>query len=192
MKYNKSKITKNIVFVILSASIFTVQAIYVKSNNKSVQEQVPQLVAALKKNEIYIIGRKVQYDQWILQCKNGNVTGNEKCNLIHQIKNKHNQQLIKIEALKTAGSDTILFELPLGVYLPAGAKLIVGESEYVMPITTCSVSGCQAKIKPNLNLKQQLKREGKAIVQLLHINQKQKININISLMGYSKGYKEIK
>ena len=110
----------------------------------------------------------------------------------YQIKNKNNQRIIKIELLKLANSDLMLFNLPLGVHLPSGAKLIVGESEYVMPITTCLVSGCQAQIKLNLNLKQQLKKESKAIVQLLNVNQKQKINIPFSLTGYSEGYKEIK
>jgi len=123
---------------------------------------------------------------------NGNVAGNEKCNLIHQIKNKSNQQVLKIEALKIIGDDVILFYLPLGAYLPAGAKLIIGESEYLMPITTCLVSGCQAKIKPNGGLNRQLENEAKAIVQLLSGNQKQKINIEFSLMGYSKGSQEIK
>jgi invasion protein IalB len=53
-------------------------------------------------------------------------------------------------------------------------------------------TGCQAKLKVDWNLNQKLIREDKAIVQLLHTNQKQKINIEFSLMGYSKGSKEIK
>jgi len=91
-----------------------------------------------------------------------------------------------------ADGEMMLFHVPLGTYLPAGAKLMVGEQEYSMPITTCLVTGCQAKIEVDWNLNQKLKREEKAIVQLLHINQQQKINIEFSLMGYSKGSKEIK
>ena len=156
------------------------------SSNEFVQKSTPKLAI-----ETYVTGRRVQHDQWLLQCMNSNITDNEKCNLIHQINNQKNQQIIKIEALKTAGVEAIIFYLPLGLYLPAGAKLIIGKSEYLMPITTCLVSGCQAKVQPNLNLKQQFLTEAKAIVQLLHINQKQNINIEFSLMGFSKGIKEI-
>jgi invasion protein IalB len=198
MKYIKNKINKYLVFTLLLVSVFSTQAlnlnnhINAKDNDKLTQKGVLQPVVPTQQAETYIAGRRVQYDQWVLQCMNGSVTGNEKCNLIHQINNKNNQQIIKIEALKTVDSDTIIFHLPLGSYLPFGAKLIVGESEYSMPITTCLVSGCQAKIKPHWNLIQQLKRKDKAVVQLLHINQKQKLNIKFSLMGYSTGFKEIK
>ena len=198
MKYIKNKINKYLVFVLLLASVFSTQAlnlnnhINAKDNDKLTQKGVLQPVVATQQAETYIAGRRVQYDQWVLQCMNGSVTGNEKCNLIHQINNKNKQQIIKIEVIKTVDSDTIIFYLPLGSYLPFGAKLVVGESEYSMPITTCLVSGCQAKIKPHWNLIQQLKRKDKAVVQLLHINQKQKLNIKFSLMGYSTGFKEIK
>jgi invasion protein IalB len=188
MKYIKNKINKYLVFALLIVGVFSTQAL----NNNRAQKGVLQPVMATSPAETYIAGRRVQYDQWVLLCMNGSVSGNEKCNLIHQINNKNNQKIIKIEALKTVGSDTILFSLPFGSYLPAGAKLIVGENEYAMQITTCLVSGCQAKIKPHWDLIQQLKRKDKAIVQLLNINQKQRINIEFSLAGYSTGFKEIK
>jgi len=182
-------------FALLVSSITTAQAFslndYFDKNDDDL-EQKEVISPVRQKPETYQMGRSVQYDQWILQCAKGNTTGNEKCNLIHQINNKKNQQIIKIEVLKTAGNNMMLFRVPLGTYLPAGAKLIVGEGEYKMPITTCMNTGCQAKLKVDWNLNQKLKREDKAIVQLLHTNQKQKINIEFSLMGYSKGSKEIK
>jgi invasion protein IalB len=183
-------------FALLVSSITTAQAFslndYFDKNDDDDLEQKEVISPVRQKPETYQMGRSVQYDQWILQCVKGNTTGNEKCNLIHQINNKKNQQIIKIEVLKTAGNDLMLFHVPLGTYLPAGAKLIVGEGEYKMPITTCKTTGCQAKLKVDWNLNQKLKREDKAIVQLLHTNQIQKINIEFSLMGYSKGSKEIK
>ena len=53
-------------------------------------------------------------------------------------------------------------------------------------------AGCKARLALDWNLNQKLKREDKAIVQLLNVNQKQKINIEFSLMGFSNGSKEIK
>jgi invasion protein IalB len=183
-------------FALLVSSITTAQAFslndYFDKNDDDDLEQKEVISPVRQKPETYQMGRRVQHDQWILQCLKGNTTGNEKCNLIHQINNKKNQQIIRIEAVKTAGNDLMLFRVPLGTYLPAGAKLIVGEGEYKMPITTCKTTGCQAKLKVDWNLNQKLKREDKAIVQLLHTNQIQKINIEFSLMGYSKGSKEIK
>ena len=197
MKYEINKQLKSSVFILLISSTICAQAFSLNdyfnkdTSNETAKEEVVQPVVK-QQTEAYQMGRRVQHDQWILQCAKGNVTGNEKCNLIHEINNKKNQRIIKIEVLKTAGNDLMLFHVPLGTYLPAGAKLIVGEGEYKMPITTCMTSGCQAKIKVDWNLNQKLKLEDKAIVQLLHINQKQKINIEFSLMGYSKGSKEIK
>ena len=198
MKHIKNKQLKLSIFSLLFTTVFSAQAFnledYFKegTNDELAQEEVPQPVAAKQQAETYKMGRQVQHDQWILQCAEGSVSGNEKCNLIHQINNKNNQQIIKIEVLKVADGEMMLFHVPLGTYLPAGAKLFVGEGEYPMPIVTCLASGCQAKIKLNWNLNQKLKREEKAVVQLLHINQQQKINIEFSLMGYSKGSKEIK
>ena len=189
--------TKSFLSLFLFVSVFNAQALSVSDLSdlfEARNDQVSKSAAIEKESESYTTGRKIQYGSWLLQCVNGVISGNERCNLFHQIKNKNNQRIIKIELLKLANSDLdlLLFDLPLGVHLPSGAKLIVGESEYVMPITTCLVSGCQAQIKLNLNLKQQLKKESKAIVQLLNVNQKQKINIPFSLTGYSEGYKEIK
>jgi invasion protein IalB len=202
MKFKINKQVKLSIFILLFGSVFSVQAFslndYFKKdrNDELAQEEVIQpavkQVVKQQQAETYKMGRRVQHNQWILQCAKGNTTGNEKCNLIHQINNKKNQQIIKIEALKAVNSDMMLFHLPLGTYLPAGAVLMVGEGSYKMPITVCMPAGCQAKIKVDWNLNQKLKREDKAIVQLLHINQKQKINIEFSLMGYSKGSKEIK
>jgi len=192
------KINNYLVFIVLAFGVINAQALNLneqfnaKNNNNQTQKKALIPITSSQQVERYVLGRKAQYNQWVLQCMNGNVAGNEKCNLIHQIKNKSNQQVLKIEALKIIGDDVILFYLPLGAYLPAGAKLIIGESEYLMPITTCLVSGCQAKIKPNGGLNRQLENEAKAIVQLLSGNQKQKINIEFSLMGYSKGSQEIK
>jgi invasion protein IalB len=184
--------TKSFLSLFLFVSVFNAQALSLSELLEARNDQVGKSAAIEKESESYTTGRKIQYGRWLLQCVNGVISGNERCNLIHQIKNKNNQRIIKIELLKLANSDLMLFHLPLGAHLPSGAKLIVGESEYVMPITTCLVSGCQAKIKLNLNLKQHLKKESKAIVQLLNVNQKQKINIPFLLIGYSEGYKEIK
>jgi len=141
--------------------------------------------------ETYKAGRSEQFDQWRLQCIEAQVSGKEQCNLLHQINNKNKQQIIKIEVLKGANNNSLLFHLPLGTYLPAGAVLVVGESEHKMPITSCMPAGCRAQLSLDWNIDQQLKREEKATVQLLHINQRQKINIEFSLMGFSKGSKEV-
>ena len=192
MKYNKERV--RILLALLLVSIFSAQAFSLINQVNTVDDgkSILKTVVVSKQSEIHMADRKVQYDQWILQCAESTTSGNEKCNLIYQINNANGQKIIKIEVLKAVGGNTLLFDLPLGFYLPAGARLIVGNFEYLMPITTCLVSGCQAKIKVSQNLNQELKREEKAIVQLLNVNQKQKINIEFSLMGFSNGSKEIK
>jgi len=194
MKYKNNKFS---IAALLFASAFSVQAFSLndyfdenKQDDELAQEAPPQAAQAVA--ETYKPGRSVQFDQWRLQCIEAQTSGKEQCNLIHQINNDKNQQIIKIEVLKVAGGDTMLFHLPLGTYLPAGAVLLVGGSEQKMPITVCMPAGCRAQVSLDWNLNQKLKREEKAIVQLLHVNQLQKINIEFSLMGFSKGSKEIK
>ena len=154
-------------------------------------QEAPQKTAQAAPAETYKAGRSEQFDQWRLQCIEAQSSGKEQCNLLHQINNKKKQQIIKIEVLKSANNNSLLFHLPLGTYLPAGAVLVVGTSKHKMPITSCMPAGCRAQLSLDWNIDQQLKREEKATVQLLHINQRQKINIEFSLMGFSKGSKEV-
>ena len=202
MKYKKSKLKLATAALLmgglLNAQAFSLNDYFPKddANDDMAQEAPAENAAATtqqaKPAETYKMGRAEQYDQWILQCAESTTSGNEKCNLIHQLVNDKKQQIVKIEVLKQGANNMMLFHLPMGTYLPAGAVLIVGEGAYKMPITVCMPAGCQAKTKLDWNLKQKLKREEKAVVQLLHINQQQKINIEFSLMGYSKGSQEIK
>jgi len=197
MKYKTNKKLKLSIFALLLSTVFSAQAFnledyFSQGSNEEAKDEVTQPVAKPQQAESYKMGRKMQYSNWILQCIEAQSTGNEQCNLIHQINNQDNRQILKVELLKSNNNKLMLFHVPLGTYLPAGAKLIVGEQEYSMPITSCLATGCQAKIEVDWNLNQKLKREEKAIMQLLHINQQQKINIEFSLMGYSKGSKEIK
>ena len=197
MKYKTNKKLKLSIFALLLSTVFSAQAFnledyFSQGSNEEAKDEVTQPVAKPQQAESYKMGRKMQYSNWILQCIEAQSTGNEQCNLIHQINNQDNRQILKVELLKSNNNKLMLFHVPLGTYLPAGAKLMVGEQEYSMPITTCLATGCQAKIEVDWNLNQKLKREEKAVVQLLHINQQQKINIEFSLMGYSKGSKEIK
>ena len=203
MKYNKKSKLKLATAALLMGGLFNAQAFSLSdyfpkddANDDMAQEAPAENAAATtqqaKPAETYKMGRAEQYDQWILQCAESTTSGNEKCNLIHQLVNDKKQQIVKIEVLKQGANNLMLFHLPLGSYLPAGAVLIVGEGAYKMPITVCMPASCKAKLPLDWNLNQQLKREDKAIVQLLNVNQKQKINIEFSLMGFSNGSKEIK
>ena len=171
-----------------------------KPSNELAQEVPPEssptesfkIIDKPPQAETYKAGRSEQFDQWRLKCIEAQISGKEQCNLIHQLVNDKKQQIVKIEVLKQGANNLMLFHLPMGTYLPAGAVLIVGEGAYKMPITVCMPAGCKAKLALDWNLNQQLKREDKAIVQLLNVNQQQKINIEFSLMGFSNGSKEIK
>ena len=202
MKYNKKLKLKLAIAALLMGGLFNAQAFSLNdyfpkddANDDMAQEAPVENAATTqqaKPAETYKMGRAEQYDQWILQCAESTTSGNEKCNLIHQLVNDKKQQIVKIEVLKQGANNMMLFHLPLGTYLPAGAVLIVGEASHKMPITVCMPAGCNAKLALDWNLNQKLKREDKAIVQLLNVNQKQKINIEFSLMGFSNGSKEIK
>ena len=190
MSHIKNTKIRLIIYVFVFTSVFSFQAyssdLYFKksSDNKFIQEEVNHKATAKKQIESIKtkIGRRVQYDQWVLKCAEGLVFGAEKCNLIHQINSKTNKQILKIEVLKVSNGEIMLFHVPLGIYLPAGVKLIMGESEYMMPVTTCLISGCQAMISLDLSLNQKILHKKKATVQLLHVDQTKKINIEFSLV----------
>ena len=205
MKYKNNNLKLGIALLLLTsfttANAFNLSDYFGedKPSDELAQEVPPEsspaetfkIIAKAPQTETYKAGRSEQFDQWRLKCIKAKISGKEQCNLMHQINNKKKQQIIKIEVLKGNNNNTLLFHLPLGTYLPAGAVLVVGESEHKMPITSCMPAGCRAQLKLDWNISQKLKREEKATVQLLHINQKQKINIEFSLMGFSKGIKEI-
>ena len=203
MKYNKKSKLKLATAVLLMGGLFNAHAFSLNdyfpkddANDDMAQEAPAENAAATtqqaKPAETYKMGRAEQYDQWILQCAESTTSGNEKCNLIHQLVNDKKQQIVKIEVLKQGANNLMLFHLPMGTYLPAGAVLIVGEASHKMPITVCMPEGCKAKLALDWNLNQKLKREDKAIVQLLNVNQQHKLTIEFSLMGFSNGSKEIK
>ena len=173
MKYKKSKLKLATAALLmgglLNAQAFSLNDYFPKddANDDMAQEAPVENAAATtqqaKPAETYKMGRAEQYDQWILQCAESTISGNEKCNLIHQLVNDKKQQIVKIEVLKQGANNLMLFHLPMGTYLPAGAVLIVGEGAYKMPITVCMPAGCTAKLALDWNLNQQLSEKIKPL-----------------------------
>jgi len=194
MKFNNNIKTTALLLCMFSfgnANAFSLGDYFEDKPSDDLAQEEPQPVSQKSTPETYKLGRIGQFDQWRLQCVVAQSSGKEICNLVHQINSENNQQIIKIERIKDSKDEYLVFSLPLGSHLPAGAILIVGSTEYKMPITSCLPAGCRSQLTLDWNIDQQLKREEKATVQLIHSNQIQKINIGFSLMGFSKGSKEV-
>ncbi len=155
-------------------------------------------VAAEQKaeNSVLSVVKNEQHGDWRLIGIKNNQNGAEQYNLIQERRAKNGQVVIKVEVLKAAkGSKTdkqILLHLPLGLELAKGAKLIVGSVGKKMDFHTCLPAGCQARVDLDSSLHNALSKGKDAAVEVYAQGGTQKIKIEFSLEGYSKGVKEVK
>ena len=128
MKYNKKSKLKLATAVLLMGGLFNAQAFslsdYFPKNdaNDDMAQEAPVENAATtqqaKPAETYKMGRAEQYDQWILQRAESTTSGNEKCNLIHQLVNDNVVSTATFigggSSFTTTGADADKVSLQLG------------------------------------------------------------------------------
>lgn len=82
---------------------------------------------------------------------------------------------------------TVGVELPLGIFLPSGARIQVDDSEpLTFQIFTCAPTGCQAGFKLTEERMEQFRAGNKAVI-TFDDRYKQPTPIEISLNGFNEG-----
>ena len=139
-----------------------------------------------------------QFKDWIKECeKLKDPEGKEVdlCQISQTLINKEiNQPMLKVAAGYVPGKKdaVMIITLPLGVVLPPGVQLTVGEGKAArVPITTCLPQGCQAGAQLDKEFTERLKKGSKMIVTFIGPDGKQ-VNAPISLSGFTAALESIK
>jgi invasion protein IalB len=142
--------------------------------------------------------RSQAYGDWTLNCSKDNnpkTKSKEKCSLQQNIVHKKGSRLltIKIIKIKKRAEKMAVFAIPLGFYIPDGAKIIIdkGKSRRLL-VTHCIPSGCMAQISLSRKLFNELSKGKKMYVGVVTGNRAKKLSFPISLKGISSGLSAIK
>ena len=139
-----------------------------------------------------------QFQDWIKECeklKDPEGKEIEICQISQTLTNTEiNQPMLKVAAGYVPGKNdaVLIITLPLGVILPPGVQLTVGEGKAArVPVTTCLPQGCQAGAQLDKEFTERLKKGSKLIVTFIGPDGKQ-VNAPISLSGFTAGLDSIK
>lgn len=87
------------------------------------------------------------FEDWIASCGNLPGTQTQRCVISQTLMNERQQRVLRVTMgyLGPNREPALVFELPLGVFLPAGAALRIDEGAQI-PLTyeLCTVEGCTA------------------------------------------------
>ncbi len=137
-----------------------------------------------------------QYRDWVLRCRKREDSDSEACALSQRlVTNGENQQVVlRVTIIKPDRNDNRLsavFVFPLGLYLPAGAELrIDGAAPQPMLIERCFPRGCRATLPLSDSLVNAMRAGSKANF-VVERNPDDEVELGISLMGFSAGYKAL-
>ena len=127
------------------------------------------------------------FEDWNVRCEQ--LKGQEKqCVMTQQARIQNSgQRLMQVNIAKPDKDRTLMTAvLPLGFYLPAGAKISIGDqAPSDMVVAFCNQSGCYA----NLTLTRDLIRDignAEQVVVNIQIQQEQEIGVPISVNGFSE------
>jgi invasion protein IalB len=124
------------------------------------------------------------FGQWSLRCER---RATERCSIVQDVVTRASGQRVvrvTIALLPGATEPIALFILPLGISLPPGASLTIGDGEPVhFPIERCEPEGCRGGLKLGATLLEALKKAPSAEL-IFHDRQRQPIRVALSLEGF--------
>ncbi len=139
-----------------------------------------------------------QFKDWTKECemlKDPKGKEVKLCQISQTLTNTEiNQPMLKVAAGYVPGKKdaVLIITLPLGMILPPGVQLTVGEGKAArVPVTTCHPQGCQAGAQLDKEFTARLQNGTKLIVTFMGPDGKQ-INAPISLSGFTAGLESVK
>jgi invasion protein IalB len=135
------------------------------------------------------------YDNWTVSCEQSKPDAQNLCFIFQNLVLKEGGQRvmhIAIGYLPGTPEPVALFTLPLGISLPPGASLKVGDHEPErFPIERCEPTGCRAGMKLDDALVEQLKKNQEAVV-TFHDASRKPISVPLSLRGFTAGLESLR
>lgn len=131
---------------------------------------------------------------WLVQCADASDGNAPRCNMSQSVVLVATGERILTVAVQPPdeqGLPAMMVTLPLGLYLPAGVRMLVDAQEFdALVVQTCEASGCYAGLKADRALLAAMQRgfELKFVVQDL---QQRNIDLTLTLMGFSKSFADL-
>ena len=126
------------------------------------------------------------FEDWNVRCEQ--LKGQPKqCVMTQQARIQNSgQRLMQVNIAKPDEERTLMTAvLPLGFYLPAGAKLNIDDkSPLDLVVAFCNQSGCYANLTLTRNLIRDIGRAEQVVVNI-QIQQEQEVGVPISAKGFS-------
>lgn len=132
---------------------------------------------------------------WLVNCANTGTSGALNCKMTQTLfASKTRQRVLQVTInapVGTKGNPTMLIALPHGLYLPAGITLKVDTSkERKLLIQTADANGSYAGLAVDDTFLSQLQK-GTTLTISMVSSKKQRVNIGVSLGGFSSSYKRL-
>lgn len=128
-----------------------------------------------------------EYGDWRAVCKTG-------CVIAQGLQNPDQPGVIYSSQISyvSGRSDPVLqLNLPLGIYLPPGIAIEIGETQHKAPVTVCLPEGCKVLLVLNAEIVQQLQQSTAYTVQLFVTEQTPR-QLKFSLRGFSDAMASLK
>jgi len=135
------------------------------------------------------------FDDWTVRCKPRLTGTGDLCYIFQDVHAEGGGKvLLKIAVGPFApdGLPAVLVKLPLGISLPPGVALRIGQGEDIrFPVERCDKSGCEGGVAMDAKLLTLFRREAEARV-TFHDGVGQAVTAPVSLRGFSKGFESLR
>lgn len=130
------------------------------------------------------------FDNWTVRCETPEGMEREQCLIFQMVVLRQGGQRvlhIAVGYVPTSDLPIAILTLPLGISLPPGASLQVGDGDPVrFPVERCEPKGCKAGLKLSQSLLTKL-RQGEAAQVTFHDGERHPVNVSLSLKGFATG-----
>lgn len=175
------------------AALFLMTSGAVIAEDAAPKEPAASAAPAIAKTEQELPEGAEQFKDWIKECETvKDPEGKEikLCQISQTLTNTEiNQPVLKVAVGYVPGKKeaVMVITLPLGVILPPGVQLEVGEGKAArVPINTCLPSGCQAGVQLDKEFTTRLKK-GKQLAVTFVTPAGKPVKAPISLSGFTAG-----
>ncbi|MBV2130573.1 invasion associated locus B family protein [Arsukibacterium indicum] len=128
-----------------------------------------------------------EFGDWRLVC-------NTQCVIAQGLQNPEQPAIIyssQISYVSNSTDPVLQLNLPLGIYLPPGVAIDIGENEHRAPVAVCLPEGCKVLLQLTPAIVQQLKDHPAYTVKLF-VSEQTPRQLKFSLRGFSEALASLK
>lgn len=138
-----------------------------------------------------------RYRDWALSCRTNTETNTQQCTMFQRLVVEETKQVALNVAIGYLRNDegrpvpVAIITFPLGIWLPGGATMRVDSGEPIrFAIERCFRRGCQTGITLTDDILAQFRAGSQATITIQQARD-QNIDLNVSLSGFSAGFKAL-